>query len=247
MNVTYAQVKNALLDIKVLRGRDFALDFLRKHGDGFESISALVRSPTALTSIVRAIEKEYPGFVTWPKPQPKAGIPSQGHDNVLITGNTSTCLTCSKVWDTNDPDPPKCREVSSPPVLGMGYASGGFTPRVGEAPGEVSLRITDCDEAFKRIADQVCARVDAPAILDAAAGHLRDRAAARDQPDGERSMHRCITAYNAITGHALSERDGWLFMVILKATRACNTATGIADDYTDLAAYSALAGESVSK
>lgn len=84
----------------------------------------------------------------------------------------------------------------------------------------------------------------APAILDAARGHLESRAALRDQAGGERSMARTVTAFNAITGHALSERDGWLFMATLKATRAATTAKGIPDDYQDGAAYFALAGES---
>lgn len=85
----------------------------------------------------------------------------------------------------------------------------------------------------------------APDILKAAAGHLEARAASRDTV-AERSMARTVTAFNALTGHALSERDGWLFMATLKAARACTTPTGIPDDYEDGAAYFALAGESVS-
>lgn len=81
-------------------------------------------------------------------------------------------------------------------------------------------------------------------ILRRAAGHIDERAAQRDQPQGERSMARTVTAFNALTGHQLSERDGWLFMVALKAARACTTPTGLPDDYEDLAAYAALAGES---
>ena len=63
----------------------------------------------------------------------------------------------------------------------------------------------------------------APDFLRRAAQHIEDRAAARDKPEGERSMGRCVAAFNAITGHALTERDGWLFMVALKMARACNT------------------------
>ena len=85
----------------------------------------------------------------------------------------------------------------------------------------------------------------APDFLRKAAQHIEDRAAARDKPEGERSMERCVAAFNAITGHALTERDGWLFMVVLKAARACNTPTGQRDDYEDLAAYAALAGETL--
>lgn len=84
----------------------------------------------------------------------------------------------------------------------------------------------------------------APEILERGAQHMRDRAASRDQAGGERSMLRTVTAFNALTGHALSERDGWLFMVALKAARACTTETGLPDDYEDGAAYFGLAGES---
>lgn len=80
--------------------------------------------------------------------------------------------------------------------------------------------------------------------LRRAAQHIEDRAAARDQPQGERSMARAVAAFNALTGHQLTERDGWLFMVTLKAARACTTATGQPDDYEDLSAYAALAAES---
>lgn len=84
----------------------------------------------------------------------------------------------------------------------------------------------------------------APDILQRAAQHMQDRAAARDQPGGERSMRRTVDAFNALTGHALSERDGWLFMAVLKMARATTTPAGTPDDYEDLAAYAALAGES---
>ncbi len=87
----------------------------------------------------------------------------------------------------------------------------------------------------------------APDILAMAAGHLRERAATRDQPGGERSMARTVAAFNALTGHTLSERDGWLFMATLKMARACTTARGLDDDYEDLCAYGALAGEAAQR
>lgn len=87
----------------------------------------------------------------------------------------------------------------------------------------------------------------APDILKRAAQHMEDRAAARDQAQGERSMARTVAAFNALTGHQLTERDGWMFMVALKAARACTTPNGIADDYEDGAAYFGLAGECAHK
>ena len=68
----------------------------------------------------------------------------------------------------------------------------------------------------------------------------------KDRDAGEeRSMGKTVRAFNALTGHDISERDGWLFMAVLKAARAATTPTGRVDDYVDGAAYFALAGESV--
>lgn len=87
--------------------------------------------------------------------------------------------------------------------------------------------------------------MSASEILRAAAATIDQRGTERDQPGGERSMSRTVAAFNALTGHQLSERDGWLFMVALKAARATATPVGRPDDYLDGAAYFALAGESV--
>jgi hypothetical protein len=86
----------------------------------------------------------------------------------------------------------------------------------------------------------------APEILKAAAGNIAQRAASRDLPKGERSMARAVSAFNALTGHELSTRDGWLFMAGLKMARATAGAHN-ADDYQDGAAYFALAGEEAEK
>lgn len=101
------------------------------------------------------------------------------------------------------------------------------------------------EKEAQRIAERT--GLTAPAILKRAAQHMEDRAAARDQPGGERSMERTVKAFNALTGHQISERDGWMFMVALKAARACTTQTGLSDDYEDGAAYFGLAGESAQR
>lgn len=63
----------------------------------------------------------------------------------------------------------------------------------------------------------------------------------------ERSMGKIVSCFNTATGHSLSERDGWIFLVMLKAVRACATEKGKLDDYVDGGAYFALAGESVTR
>lgn len=89
-------------------------------------------------------------------------------------------------------------------------------------------------------------------LLRSAAETIAQRGQQRDTSgDGraqERSMAACVAAFNAIEGTALTERQGWAFMQILKATRAAASARNgqvNPDDYLDLAAYAALGYESV--
>lgn len=79
-------------------------------------------------------------------------------------------------------------------------------------------------------------------ILQAAAGHMSDRAATYDRPQGERSMGATVGAFLAVSGISLTEEQGWLFMALLKAVRSQQGAYR-ADSYEDGAAYFALAGE----
>lgn len=84
------------------------------------------------------------------------------------------------------------------------------------------------------------------ALLRAAAKAIDDRADQRDCPGGERSMVRAVLLFNALTGHTLSELDGWQFMCCLKLSRS-RAGRFVEDDYTDCAAYVALAAEAAAK
>lgn len=86
---------------------------------------------------------------------------------------------------------------------------------------------------------------NAARILEDAASILNDRAAERDK-GAERAMSATVQAFNAVTGHALDEEQGWLFMVCLKAARSQGGGFKL-DDYLDGAAYFALAGEAAAK
>lgn len=86
----------------------------------------------------------------------------------------------------------------------------------------------------------------APQILDLAQSAMKNRAEERDNhPNGERSMKACVEGFNALTGHELTEGQGWLFMAVLKIARSQGGKVNL-DDYVDGAAYFALAGEAVS-
>jgi len=86
---------------------------------------------------------------------------------------------------------------------------------------------------------------NAEKYLAEAQAQMRDRAASRDTPTGERSMARAVAAFNSLYGHSLTETEGWQFMSILKKARGAQ-GTYREDDYIDDVAYAALAAESAS-
>lgn len=77
-------------------------------------------------------------------------------------------------------------------------------------------------------------------ILRTAVRTIEARGALRDTGQ-ERSMARTVAAFNALTGHDLSEVDGWTFMVLLKLAR--EQSAHDADNWIDAAGYVGLAGE----
>ena len=83
-------------------------------------------------------------------------------------------------------------------------------------------------------------------FLVAALNHLGDRASTYDNPTGERSMGRTVEAFNAITGHKLTEEQGYLFMCLLKQVRS-QQGKYKSDNYADLTAYASLMGECAAK
>ena len=69
----------------------------------------------------------------------------------------------------------------------------------------------------------------------------------RDIEGNERAMRKTVAAFNALTGHELSERDGNIFMTLVKMGRdQQRVILGLpvnADDFIDGANYLAFAGE----
>lgn len=83
-------------------------------------------------------------------------------------------------------------------------------------------------------------------LLNKAADHMLDRAKQYDSPEGERSMAKTVAAFNIITGHTLSEAEGFLLMQILKDVRQWQTPDKAhPDSLEDGVAYSSLKGEAL--
>ena len=89
--------------------------------------------------------------------------------------------------------------------------------------------------------------MQAPELLDRAAGHMRDRAAIYDKPEGERSMAQTVAIFNLHHGTALTEAMGWHFMQVLKDVRLFTRDEYHADSAEDGIAYCALKAEALAR
>lgn len=87
----------------------------------------------------------------------------------------------------------------------------------------------------------------APGFLHRAAEIMEERGKTYDQPGGERSMGKTVQAFNAITGHRLSEADGWLLMECLKNVRQWQRPEFHQDSADDGVAYAALKAEALAR
>lgn len=65
----------------------------------------------------------------------------------------------------------------------------------------------------------------------------------KDDNQEERSMAKIVAMYEMLTGITLSERQGWMFMVVLKMVRAHAKEAFHEDSFVDLISYASLAAE----
>ena len=135
-------------------------------------------------------------------------------------------------------------------TVGHSYTcTGRYTLSPGQHPYDLVELIEDAPRATPApAAIEAPTTASAPDLLDAAAGHMRDRAATYDKPEGERSMAQTVAVFNQFHGTALTEAQGWHFMQILKDVRLfANPANPHRDSVEDGVAYSALKGEAILK
>lgn len=85
-------------------------------------------------------------------------------------------------------------------------------------------------------------------FLQSAMDVQKQRGEQYDKPSGERSMGATVRAFNAITGHALEESDGWMLLGLLKLVRQSqNPEKYHHDSALDFVAYASLYAEAASE
>lgn len=128
--------------------------------------------------------------------------------------------------------------------LDVKYRRGNIVRGADQIAGEFRWSLIGADGDIVAFCFTPIAAPNAPTLLDAAAGHMRDRAATYDQPTGERSMGRAVQALNAILGRqALTESEGWLLLQVLKDVRDRQRAAPHRDSLEDCITYAALKAE----
>jgi hypothetical protein len=80
-------------------------------------------------------------------------------------------------------------------------------------------------------------------LLKKAAQLMDERGKQYDKPEGERSMGKCVAAFNVITEKNLTEAEGWLLLQILKDVRLWQRPGYHQDSAEDCIAYAALKAE----
>ena len=94
--------------------------------------------------------------------------------------------------------------------------------------------------------DRMDTRMLANKLLEKANNLMLQRGKEYDKENGERSMGKCVSAFNTITEHTLTESEGWLLLQILKDVRLFQKKGYHADSAEDCIAYAALKAEAKS-
>ena len=106
----------------------------------------------------------------------------------------------------------------------------------------------EATEAYADIKAELASPIGADEILQIANEAIAQRGVMYDSTgqQQERSMGKVVAMFNALTGHELTNEQGWKFMCLLKLARSEQGEFSL-DSFIDLAAYAALAGEEATK
>lgn len=112
----------------------------------------------------------------------------------------------------------------------------------------VAVDEVEATEAYADIKAELASPIGADEILQVANEAIAQRGVMYDSTgqQQERSMGKVVAMFNALTGHELTNEQGWKFMCLLKLARSEQGEFSL-DSFIDLAAYAALAGEEAAK
>lgn len=110
------------------------------------------------------------------------------------------------------------------------------------------VAVDEAAEAYADIKAELASPIGADEILQIANEAIAQRGVMYDSTgqQQERSMGKVVAMFNALTGHELTNEQGWKFMCLLKLARSEQGEFSL-DSFIDLAAYAALAGEEAAK
>lgn len=119
---------------------------------------------------------------------------------------------------------------------------------VGPEQSVDSFDEVEATEAYADIKAELASPIGADEILQIANEAIAQRGVMYDSTgqQQERSMGKVVVMFNALTGHELTNEQGWKFMCLLKLARSEQGEFSL-DSFIDLAAYAALAGEEAAK
>lgn len=119
---------------------------------------------------------------------------------------------------------------------------------VGSEQSVDSLDEVEAMKAYTDIQAELASPIGADEILQVANEAIVQRGVMYDSTgqQQERSMGKVVAMFNALTGHELTNEQGWKFMCLLKLARSEQGEFSL-DSFIDLAAYAALAGEEAAK
>lgn len=119
---------------------------------------------------------------------------------------------------------------------------------VGPEQSVDSFDEVEATEAYADIKAELASPIGADEILQVANEAIVQRGVMYDSTgqQQERSMGKIVAMFNALTGHELTNEQGWKFMCLLKLARSEQGEFSL-DSFIDLATYAALAGEEAAK
>ena len=119
---------------------------------------------------------------------------------------------------------------------------------VGPEQSVDSFDEVEATEAYADIKAELASPIGADEILQVANEAIVQRGVMYDSTgqQQERSIGKVVAMFNALTGHELTNEQGWKFMCLLKLARSEQGEFSL-DSFIDLAAYAALAGEEAAK